>query len=211
MFYFSLFQPSVELLLPVVKPETTRATVQSCTCHGTWPLLSYGVQWSSHLYEWWEVAFGWGHRPMGSWFPDWDWMAYIIVPRERGRVLCCSMFGSMRCFPLPAGSTGEGVHFTKLALVSVFMEGSGCRGLPVAISALGGTWEGLCNDFGASQAGSVEGMESSSWWTSCLVCGWLQFILSSTNRESSSFKIIIFKKIILEIIAIQLAARSWQH
>lgn len=53
------------------------------------------------------------------------------------------MFGSRTYFPSPAGSTGEGLQFAEFGFMTVFMEGSGSKGLPVAISALGKTKEGL--------------------------------------------------------------------
>lgn len=98
----------------------------------------------------------------------------FLISRLRFNVLClCSqrkgqcwaapdgIFGSMRYFPSPAGSTGEGLQFAKLAFVSVFVEGGGWKGLSI-VSALGKTKGGLCSDFGADQAASVEGMKSSS-------------------------------------------------
>lgn len=73
-------------------------------------------------------------------FQDWDLMIYVIAPRERGSAgLLLKVFGSMRYFPSPAGGTGEGLQFAKLALVSGFMEGSACKGPPIAVSTLGKT------------------------------------------------------------------------
>lgn len=60
--------------------------------------------------------------------PDWDLMFYIIAARERGSAGLLLKVWVHEIHPIACGNTGGGLWFAKIAFVSVFVEGMGCRG-----------------------------------------------------------------------------------